>query len=223
MTSVLGSPGNDTIIGTTASTSQTLQGGAPSVPNPNAVAAKPPNGVPTQWVYLDFNNTPTPIPGDTGEVLNSYSATDQASVFADLAKIYTQFDGTGSFLQFVTAPPTAAEAPNGYVTINYDSTPVFNTDLASGGVSAVATASFSSSGAVTGFNLTSGGSGYTSAPTVTLMGGGGTGAPPRPAVITGGRGHRDRHHQRWLRLHVAADGDLRHALAGRVLERGRLR
>ncbi|MBI1324764.1 DUF4214 domain-containing protein [bacterium] len=68
-----------------------------------------------------------------------------------------------------------------YETIYFNNTAVFNTGLGSNGVSAGATTVLSQ-GAVTGFNI-SGGSGYTSAPPVSLVSGAGAAAS---AIVSGG-------------------------------------
>ena len=70
-----------------------------------------------------------------------------------------------------------------YETIYFNDTPVFNTGLGTGGVSAAATAILSG-GAVTGFTVTGGGAGYSSVPPVTLVSG--AGAAATATVANGG-------------------------------------
>ena len=94
---VVGSPSADTIIGTGPASN--ITGALTDVPNPYALAAPTPRTGTQQWVYLDFTTfSPTPIPGDTGEVLHGYSASDQAAVLAGLQKIYGAFP----YVQFTT-------------------------------------------------------------------------------------------------------------------------
>ena len=69
-----------------------------------------------------------------------------------------------------------------YETIDFNDTPVFNDGLSSGGVSAAVTANLSG-GAVTSLTITSGGAGYDSVPSVTLLSGAGAAAV---ATVSGG-------------------------------------
>ncbi len=88
-TNVIGSPGNDTIIGN--GTDDILQGGAEANPNPNALPAVPPTTPPVQWVALNFTQyAPTSLgAGETFHNGNgSYSAVEQEEVLQGLETIY---------------------------------------------------------------------------------------------------------------------------------------
>ena len=147
----------------------------------------------------------------------SYTAAEQEAVLQGMVAIYSQFSSTVQFsidpaeitqIQAMTTAqlaaigltqtdvttlanldtlPTAFQTSGKYETVYFDDTPVFDTNLGAGGVSAVATATVTGGG-VTGVTITGtdNGSGYTSAPPVTLVGGGGTGATAT-AVITNGQ------------------------------------
>ena len=75
----------------------------------------------TQWVLLDFDPATSPqfvdIPGET---IHTYSAADQAAILAGLQQIYAAFPD----VQFTLTAPTSAEAPDGYETVYYNSTPI---------------------------------------------------------------------------------------------------
>ena len=208
VSNVIGSAASDTLVG--GGSASNLQGAQAPDPNPDAVDAVAPSSPLTQYVYLNFNNTPTQISGLTGQLVSvsitspgsnyttaptvtitggggsgatataviangqitainitdpgsgyttepivtitggggsarrglplvsgliGYSAADQAAVLAGLQKIYEQFEGPFGFLEFTTTAPTGFQAPNGYTTINFDSTPVFSGDPTPGGFS----------------------------------------------------------------------------------------
>ena len=97
-TNVIGSPGNDTIIGN--GTGDILQGGAAANPNPNALPAVPPPPLPVQWVALNFTAfTPTPLgPGETfHNATGDYSAAEQEQVLQGLENIYSQYSSSIEF------------------------------------------------------------------------------------------------------------------------------
>ncbi len=170
VTNALGSPASDTIVGN--GSSDILQGARPSDPNPYAVAAVPPSSFqgnvtadpnpyaasgtmlptnyPVEWVYLDFlpaNPTTNPafvlLPGETE---HNYTTAQQQAVLTGLEKIYAAFPD----IQFTTTPPSTGS----YATVYFNSTPL------------------QPGTAVSSITITNGGSGYTSAPTVTFS------APP---------------------------------------------
>ncbi len=68
ITNAIGSPGNDTIIG--SGINGTVKGSQVDNPDPYARAAVPPTTAQTQWVYLDFTDFPTPLATDIGEVVS---------------------------------------------------------------------------------------------------------------------------------------------------------
>ena len=86
-----------------------------------------------------------------------FDVTDEAAVLASAREVRAALKGeTLAGLVNSTFANTVYEDGNGtYVTVYYNDTPVFNTNLGTGGVSAVATATISTtSGAVTGFVIT---------------------------------------------------------------------
>jgi hypothetical protein len=129
---VIGSPATDTITGNDLN--NTIEGAAVDAPDPNALPAQPPQHVPFQWVYLDFHD-PNVAAGETlsqWDPAGAYSTADQQAVLQGLETIYADFT---NIIRFSLTPPTAAQAPNGYVTIYYDVTPVVNGQAQPGGLS----------------------------------------------------------------------------------------
>ncbi len=101
-TNVVGSPGDDTIIGN--GTNDILQGSALNNPNPNALPAVPPSTPSVQWVALNFTQfAPTVLsPTETFHNGNgSYSAVEQEEVLQALETIYA---GLSPSIQFTIDP-----------------------------------------------------------------------------------------------------------------------
>ncbi len=206
ITSIVGTPDGDTILG--GGTTPVIEG-AQAPPTDPPVPTGTPTGAPIQYVLLNFTSfTPTPL--STSETYHdgsgAYSDADQIAVLQLMRQIYASFSdddstvpGVSNIIQIYIDPnepgaddplltpyelPADLPSNGNIVEVNFNDTPIFNTNLSDTGVSAVATATVSR-GAVTGVSLTSGGSGYTSAPPITLAGGGGSGATA-VATIAGG-------------------------------------
>jgi mucin-19 len=149
---VIGTPGNDTILGNGAAT---IQGAAPDVADPNAQAALPPPAAPTQWVYLDFSKYPTPPaseanpaqPGTSVPITESlhdgsgsYTAADEQAILQGLDNIYAPFmnltvDGHSYNLIQFTLDPTAIPAGTPYETVYFNLPPIVNGEVSPGGES----------------------------------------------------------------------------------------
>jgi hypothetical protein len=211
VTHILGSPASDTIVGDGTGT-QSFSGSTAANPDPNALPAVPPASVPVQWVALNFTAFSPTVLSPTETFHNgdgSYTVDEQEAVLQELEKIYSPFS---SFLRFTLDPAEIAQltdvgdlsdasalapyvdpdfvqgdyqAGDGpFETIYFNDTPVFDTNLGAGGIAAVADAQLGG-GSLTNILLRSGGSGYLSAPPVTLVGGGGTGATATATVVGG--------------------------------------
>ena len=156
-TNVIGSPGDDTIIGNGFGT---LQGGAADNPNPSAMPAPLPSN-PTQWVVLNFTQfAPTFLgPGETfhnGD--GSYTVLEQEQVLQGLSNTYSEFGANIKFsidpaeiaqlqsegdfadadalASFVSIPAGVYDGGDGnYVTIDFNHTPVFDNQPSPGGFS----------------------------------------------------------------------------------------
>ena len=132
-TTVVGSPGSDSIIGT--STGDILQGGAEANPNPNALPAVPPATPPVQWVALNFTQyTPTSLgAGETFHNGNgSYSLAEQEEVLQGLETIYAAY---GSSIEFTIDPAEITQLEN---LENQDPSPLASIDLTPADVTTLA-------------------------------------------------------------------------------------
>ena len=121
--------------------------------NPNAnpfavdpVAAAP---APVQWVWLDFQD-PHIEPGESlsafdqsqafndGEVSDGdYAVSDQHTILHALENIYAAFSNIVQFtlIQPNTNVPGSPQAPLGYITVDYDDTPIVDGQYQPGGLS----------------------------------------------------------------------------------------
>ena len=150
----------------------------------------------------------------TGGQVTAINITSAGTGYTSAPTI-TLISGSGAMATAILGVSAAVIANPGS---GYTSAPTV-TISGGGGTGATATAVITG-GQVTAINITNPGSGYTSPPTITLTGGGYTTVAAATAVCSVIRARR---HGARLGLHLTPDRHLRHALAWRLLQRGRLR
>src|SRR5262249_8684779 len=123
---VVGTAENDTI--TANSLNDVLQGAAlPPAPRPGEAPASH-RAVPTQWVYLSFDNSGSQLhfpPDKANPAKYTYTPADEQAVLQGIQNVFAPFVASGlmQFTMNLSDIPTAVQASGDYATIAFNQTP----------------------------------------------------------------------------------------------------